>query len=66
MVRGGCNSRWTHALPKGEQARGIKWIALCKTFSGSNQQVELTESQNMTQSVKVCIRVDLEVQMTNI
>lgn len=66
MVRGGCDSRWTNALPKGEQDRVIKWIALRKTFSDNNQQVDLTESQNMTQSGKGCIRVDLAVQMTNV
>lgn len=65
VVIGGCNSRWTHALPRGEQTRGIKSIVLHKTFSGNNQQVELTESQNMAQSGKGCIRADPEVQMTN-
>lgn len=66
VVIGGCDSRWTHALPRGEQTRGIKSIALHKTLSGNNQQVELTESQNMAQSGKGCIRADPEVQMTNI
>jgi len=65
VVIGGCNSRWTHVLPRGEQTRGIKSIVLHKTFSGNNQQVELTESQNMAQSGKDCVRVDPEVQTTN-
>lgn len=65
VVIGGCKSRWTHALPRGEQTRGIKSIVLHKTFSGNEQQVELTESQNAAQSGKGCVRVDPESEMTN-
>lgn len=65
MVIGGCKSRWTHALPRGEQTRGIKSIVLHKTFSGNDQQVELTESQNTARSGKGCVRVDPEFEMTS-
>lgn len=65
MVIGGCKSRWTCALPRAEQTRGIKSIVLHKTFSGNDQQVELTESQNTAQSGKGCVRVDPEFEMTN-